>query len=105
MLGHARRRARIVVVARAASSWRRRARPKVPVIPLPGGFQPRAAVGYATVVALEVAALCGATPSLRDEVEAAAALLPSLVEELPEDEPRRSPRRCKDACRSSSARA
>ena len=28
----------------------------VPVVPLPGGFQPRAAVGYATVVALEVAA-------------------------------------------------
>ena len=34
----------------------------VPVIPLPGGFQPRAAVGYMTVVALEVAALCGAGP-------------------------------------------
>ena len=29
---------------------------KVPVIPLPGGFQPRAAVGYGLVVALEVAA-------------------------------------------------
>ena len=32
----------------------------VPVIPLPGGFQPRAAVAYMTVAALEVAALCGA---------------------------------------------
>ena len=31
----------------------------VPVIPLPGGFQPRAAVGYGLVVALEVAALAG----------------------------------------------
>ena len=31
-------------------------RDKVPVIPLPGGFQPRAAVGYSFVVALEVAA-------------------------------------------------
>ncbi len=29
----------------------------VPVIPIPGGFQPRAAVGYGLVVALEVAAL------------------------------------------------
>ncbi|MGH2875640.1 MAG: bifunctional phosphoglucose/phosphomannose isomerase, partial [Solirubrobacteraceae bacterium] len=29
---------------------------RVPVIPLPGGFQPRAAVGYQLVVALEVAA-------------------------------------------------
>ena len=33
---------------------------RVPVIPLPGGFQPRAAVGYMIVAALEVAALCGA---------------------------------------------
>ena len=29
----------------------------VPVVPLPGGFQPRATVGYMLVVALEVAAL------------------------------------------------
>ena len=36
----------------------------VPVIPLPGGFQPRAAVAYMTVAALEVAALCGAGPRL-----------------------------------------
>ena len=42
----------------------------VPVVPLPGGFQPRAAVGYSLVTALEAAALCGAAPSLRDEVEA-----------------------------------
>ena len=46
----------------------------VPVIPVPGGFQPRAAVGYSLVAALEVAALCGAAPSLRGEVEAAASL-------------------------------
>src|SRR4051794_26148141 len=44
----------------------------VPVITLPTGFQPRAAVGYATVAALEVAAACGCAPSLRDEIEAAA---------------------------------
>jgi glucose/mannose-6-phosphate isomerase len=50
----------------------------VPVIPLPGGFQPRAAVGYAFVAALEAAALCGVAPSLRDEVEAAAALAERL---------------------------
>ena len=54
---------------------------RVPVIPLPGGFQPRAAVGYATVVALEVAALVGVAPSLRDEVEAAASLIESLAGE------------------------
>jgi glucose/mannose-6-phosphate isomerase len=50
----------------------------VPVIPLPGGFQPRVAVGYAFVNALEVAALAGVAPSLRDEVEAAAALAERL---------------------------
>ncbi len=35
----------------------------VPVIPLPGGFQPRAAVAYMIVASLEVAALCGAGPA------------------------------------------
>ncbi len=35
----------------------------VPVIPLPGGFQPRAAVAYMTVSALEVAARCGVGPA------------------------------------------
>ena len=43
-------------------SWR--APTACPVIPLPGGFQPRAAVAYMTVAALEVAALCGAGPRL-----------------------------------------
>jgi glucose/mannose-6-phosphate isomerase len=52
---------------------------RVPVVPLPGGFQPRAAVGYSTVVALEVAALCGVAPSLRDEVEAAASAIGELA--------------------------
>jgi glucose/mannose-6-phosphate isomerase len=53
----------------------------VPVIPVAGGFQPRAAVGYALVSAMEVAALCGAAPSLRDEVEAAATLAERLAVE------------------------
>jgi glucose/mannose-6-phosphate isomerase len=53
----------------------------VPVIPLPGGFQPRAAVGYSLVSVLEVAALCGAGPDLRGEVEAAAALAERLAGE------------------------
>jgi glucose/mannose-6-phosphate isomerase len=46
----------------------------VPVIPVPGGFQPRAAVGYSLVAALEAAALAGAAPSVHDEIEAAATL-------------------------------
>jgi glucose/mannose-6-phosphate isomerase len=53
----------------------------VPVMSPPGGFQPRAAVIYMLVGALECAALCGAAPPLRDELGEAAALLESLVGE------------------------
>lgn len=45
----------------------------VPVIPLPGGYQPRAAVGYGLVVALEVAALAGVCERLHTEIDVAAA--------------------------------
>ena len=53
----------------------------VPVIPLPGGFQPRGAVAYMTVAALEVAALCGAGPRLTSEIDVAAAHTEQLVAE------------------------
>ncbi|MBB4664418.1 bifunctional phosphoglucose/phosphomannose isomerase [Conexibacter arvalis] len=53
----------------------------VPVIPLPGMFQPRVAVGYMLVVALEVAALCGAAESLHSEIDVAAAHTEALVAE------------------------
>ena len=53
----------------------------VPVIPLPGGFQPRAAVAYTLVVALEVAGLCGAGEGLHSEVDVAAAHAERLVAE------------------------
>jgi glucose/mannose-6-phosphate isomerase len=53
----------------------------VPVIGVPSGMQPRAAVAYMTVGALEAAALAGVTDSLRDEVDAASALLRELAEE------------------------
>ena len=59
----------------------------VPVIPLPGGFQPRAAVGYGVVSALEAAALAGAAPSIRDEIEAAASLAETLAAEWGPDAP------------------
>ena len=62
----------------------------VPVVPIPGGFQPRAAIGYSLVGALEAAALGGAAPSVRGEVEAAAALVGSLVEEWGPDAPKDS---------------
>jgi glucose/mannose-6-phosphate isomerase len=70
--------ARIVATTGGALAERAR-RDRVPVIPVPGGFQPRAAVGYGLVAALEAAALAGAAPSLRDEVEAAAALAERLA--------------------------
>lgn len=59
----------------------------VPVIGVPSGMQPRAAVIYMTVCALECASLCGAAPSVRDEIESAAGLLERLaVEWGPEGE-------------------
>jgi glucose/mannose-6-phosphate isomerase len=51
----------------------------VPVIPLPGGFQPRAAIAYLLVSALEVAALCGCGPRLTTEIDVAAAHLEELA--------------------------
>jgi glucose/mannose-6-phosphate isomerase len=51
----------------------------VQVIPLPGGFQPRAAVGYALVVALEVAALTGTGERLHSEIDVAAARTEDLI--------------------------
>jgi glucose/mannose-6-phosphate isomerase len=59
----------------------------VPVIPLPGAFQPRAAVGYALVVALEVAALVGTGEQLRTEIDVAAAHVEQLVSDWGPDAP------------------
>jgi glucose/mannose-6-phosphate isomerase len=56
-------------------------RDRAPVVPIPGGFQPRAAVGYSLVAALEAARLAGAAPGVHDEIEAAAALAESLAAE------------------------
>src|SRR4051794_3659777 len=71
---------RLVATTGGALAERAR-RDRVPVIPVPGGFQPRAAVGYSLVAALEAARLCGAAPGVHDEIEAAAALAESLVVE------------------------
>jgi glucose/mannose-6-phosphate isomerase len=59
----------------------------VPVITLPAGIQPRAAIGYGFVVALEAAAIAGAAPSLRLEIAAAARLARQLLEEWGPDAP------------------
>jgi glucose/mannose-6-phosphate isomerase len=54
----------------------------VPVIGLPGIFQPRAAVAYMVVVAAEVAWLAGVAPRLHTEIDAAAAFLSEQGETL-----------------------
>ena len=79
--------ARRIVATTGGQLAERARRDGVPVVPIPGGFQPRAAVGYLMVVALEVAALCGAGPSLRAEVEAAAALAGELAAQWRPDGP------------------
>ena len=50
-------------------------RDRVPVIGLPGGLQPRAAVGYLFTVAAEVAALTGAAAGIRTEIDSSGAHL------------------------------
>jgi glucose/mannose-6-phosphate isomerase len=59
----------------------------VPVVPLPGGFQPRAAVAYSLVVALEVAAVCGAAERIHCEIDVAAAHVERLIEQWGPDAP------------------
>jgi glucose/mannose-6-phosphate isomerase len=54
----------------------------VPVVGLPGIFQPRAAIAYMFTVVAEVAALCGAAPRIHTEVDAAAAFLSEQAEAL-----------------------
>jgi glucose/mannose-6-phosphate isomerase len=55
---------------------------EVPVVGLPGIFQPRAAVAYMVVAAAEAACLAGIGPRLHTEVDAAAAFLAEQVESL-----------------------
>jgi glucose/mannose-6-phosphate isomerase len=54
----------------------------VPVVGLPGIFQPRAAVAYMFAVVAEVAALCGAAPRIHTEIDAAAAFLSERADAL-----------------------
>jgi len=59
----------------------------VPVIGVPAGMMPRAAVLYPMVAALECAALCGAAPPLHTELDAATVLLERLAERWGPDAP------------------
>ena len=57
-------------------------RDKVPVIGMPAGLQPRAAVGYTFAIAAEVAALVGAGPAIRMEIDSSAAHLEAAKDSL-----------------------
>jgi len=61
----------------------------VPVIPIAGGLQPRAALGYVFTAAIEIAGLAGVAPRHTPEIDVAAAHLETLVREwgpgAPED--------------------
>ncbi|MBK5115438.1 MAG: bifunctional phosphoglucose/phosphomannose isomerase [Thermoleophilia bacterium] len=54
----------------------------VPVIGMPAGLQPRAAVGYTFAIAAEVAAVVGAGPAIRMEIDSSAAHLEAASESL-----------------------
>ncbi len=54
----------------------------VPVVGLPGIFQPRAAVAYMFTIATEVAALAGVAPRIHTEIDDAAAFLAEQAEQL-----------------------
>jgi glucose/mannose-6-phosphate isomerase len=54
----------------------------VPVVGLPGIFQPRAAVAYMFTIAAEVAGLAGVAPRINTEIDAAAAFLAEQAEQL-----------------------
>jgi glucose/mannose-6-phosphate isomerase len=74
--------ARRIVVSTGGALVDRAREAGVPVIGLPGIFQPRAAVAYFFVAAAEVAALTGIAPRVHTEIDAAAAFLAEQSDEL-----------------------
>jgi glucose/mannose-6-phosphate isomerase len=72
---------RVVVTTGGELAERARAAGNVPVIGVPSGMQPRAAVVYGTVTSLLCAELAGASPSLRGEIEEAALVAREIVED------------------------
>ena len=75
----------------------------MPVVGLPGIFQPRAAVAYMFMVAAEVAALGGAAPRIHTEIDAAAAFLAERGRGSAPARGARSPPAWTGRCRSSTA--
>lgn len=71
---------RVVVTSGGALAEQARA-DGVPVLPVAGGYQHRAAIAYTTVATLHVAAMCGAAPRMASEIDVAAEHLEELVSE------------------------
>src|SRR3954462_9362422 len=71
--------ARVAVTTGGKLAESARAAGDVPVIGVPSGMQPRAAVVYMTVTALQCAELAGAAPSMRAEIEEAAGIAAELA--------------------------
>ena len=69
---------RLVAVTSGGELGRRAAEQGVPTVPVPPGFQPRAAVGHLTFGLLGALQAMGVVPSLGDEVERVAAVLERL---------------------------
>jgi glucose/mannose-6-phosphate isomerase len=67
--------ARRIVLSTGGLLVERARKAGVPVVSPPGIYQPRVAVAYKFVAAAEVAALAGVAPSIRSEVDVAAAFL------------------------------
>jgi glucose/mannose-6-phosphate isomerase len=74
--------ARRIVVSTGGPLVERAREAGVPVVGLPGIFQPRVAVAYMFVAAAEVAALAGIAPRIHMEIDAAAAFLAEQAESL-----------------------
>jgi glucose/mannose-6-phosphate isomerase len=74
-----------IVVASGGKLAGQARRDGVPVVPVAGGLQPRAAVAYMTVAALEVAHICGVAPRLNSDIDVAAEHLEELVTALGPD--------------------
>lgn len=74
--------ARRIVVSTGGTLVEQAREAGVPVVGLPGIFQPRAAIAYMFTAAAEVAALCGAAPRVHTEIDAAAAFLAEQSDDL-----------------------
>lgn len=74
--------ARRIVATTGGSLAEAARRDKVPVIGIPAGLQPRAAVGYTFALAAEVAAVAGSGPAIRTEIDSSAAHLEAAKDSL-----------------------